>query len=179
MKEFDVQGVRLRILTQKLAYTLTSKANMEEAGGIKTLQNLLRAKDDIEQMTGIRPHETQLWKGIKRIEPLCTSDFLWRMMHGHIKCGSWFRNMPQWEQKQYCPCRQIEEMEHILLSCDQSKMEQLWTLIDKIWHEMTGMQFVKPTMGVILGIGSVIIRKKTTEDPALSFIYRVFILTAI
>jgi hypothetical protein len=179
MKEFDIQGVRLRILTQKLAYAFTSRENTEEAGGIKTLQNLIRAKDDIEEMTGMRPNDPQLWKGIKRIEPLRASDFLWKMMHGRIKCGSWFRNMPQWEDKQYCPCGQIEEMEHILLSCQENKTEELWNVIDIIWFKMTGTQFVKPTMGVILGIGSVIIKKKTTEDPALSFLYRVFVLTAV
>jgi len=177
-EEFDVQGVRLRVLTQKLAYAFTSKANTEEAGGIKTLQNMMRAKNDIEEMTGTRPHDSQLWKGIKKIEQLRVSDFLWKMMHGRIKCGSWFRNIPQWEEKQYCPCGQVEEMEHILLTCKENKTEDLWKMIADIWNKMTETPFVKPTMGVILGIGSVTIRKKKTEDPALSYIYRVFVLTA-
>ena len=179
LDKFDIQGVRLRSLTQKLAYTFTSRQNTETAGGIMTIQNIERIKDEVEDMTGKRPYDSQIWKGIKKIEPLRVSDFIWRMTHGRIKCGSWFRYIPRWEDKQYCPCGHTEEMEHILLTCQESRTEGLWTLLERIWKEMTDTTFIKPTIGVIMGIGTVMIKKKTTENAALSELYRNMVLTAV
>jgi len=158
--------------------TVQSGPTLKKAGGQKTRQNLKKVIDELEMSSGKRLTEAQIWMGIKRIPHPRVSDFLWRMMHGRIKCGSWFRFIPNWSEKQFCPCGEIEEIDHILLECRESEAEGLWSLMKGMWERLTKTPFVRPTMAMIMGIGSVTIKDGQGKEQAMTKIYRTFITIA-
>ncbi|TBU21071.1 hypothetical protein BD311DRAFT_605312, partial [Dichomitus squalens] len=112
-----VDGARLAVLNQKLAYQILIHKKVPKPGSCSdtTRNNIEYTKDEVERVTGIRPTEKQIWKGISK-KPIQRkkTDFLWKLLHDRVRCGKYFKHIPGWEDKQYCQCGEIENPEHIL-----------------------------------------------------------------
>ena len=124
-----------------------------------TFTNIEIAQDEILRTTEWKPSEKLLWKTLDKITPKI-SDFIWKIIHNRIKCGSFFQYIQDLQDRQYCPCGKIESIEHILLYCEKYQIPQMWTEIETIWTQSSSSPWIPPTKGVIMGIGTVKIRKE-------------------
>ena len=115
-------------MTQKKAYELIIKEITESPGGLKTITNLEKVKEQMK-------------------------DFIWKIIHGRIKCGTFFRFIPGWQEKEFCACGASESIEHILLMCEESGQNELWKLMKDKLEKETGVRIGTITMGMIMGIG--------------------------
>ena len=153
-KNFDIDGACLREITQKIAYRLACDRKATTPGGYFTEINIKKASDAISELNKTETTSEQIWEGLKKACMPRIADFLWKILHGRIRCGSWFSKIPGWEDKQYCSCGAIEEIEHIIFNCPDAKTEGLWTLISELWTSITNKEFIKPNMGMLMGIGA-------------------------
>jgi hypothetical protein len=83
------------------------------------------AKEKVEQFTGLWPTNERLLKSIKTLAvPLRLRDHVRNMLIGRIKCGSYWANIPGYDERSHCSfCKEraglnrVESEEHIWLEC--------------------------------------------------------------
>jgi hypothetical protein len=149
-ERFTIRGARLQSLKQSTAYQLI----LRQRKGIKNdkkKHNLEDSKDEIERVTGYRPNDKQIWKGMY-LNHLKNKigDMLWTMMQGRMRCGYYFTHIKDMEENQYCSCGEIETIDHILLGCKENKIEHIWELA----RETKNKEWIEPTPGILRGIGA-------------------------
>ena len=155
-----LQGeAKLGRLTQRMVYELILRRTIEKPGGVKTWQRILEIKKRLQRKWNVRVNEEEIWKGLKNIKNNKIQDFIWKIIHNRIRCGKFFSCIPGWEEKQFCKCREVESIDHILHNCKESNQSKLWKEVKKVWVKITGMKWIKPKMTDIMGIGSVKINK--------------------
>ena len=137
--KFLKKGAALDAMTQKKAYEMVNNERGEKPGGLMTLSNLDKIKT---VMAGIcrRIKEKEIWKGLEKMYSPQVAVFTWRMIHGRVKCGSFFRHIPNWQEKEFCSCGASESIEHILVLCEKSGQQELWKLVGEKWKQETGLE---------------------------------------
>jgi hypothetical protein len=133
--EFEKHGARLTTMTQKIAYKIIIWENMTKVKASPLIKN---AQEELERVTGRRPTKRTLWAALYK-DPIKNniSDFLWKLLHGPLKCGKYYAHIPNWEDKQYCCCNEIETPEHILLYCNDCEVRKLWRHVELKWKQTT------------------------------------------
>ncbi|KAG1758457.1 ribonuclease H-like protein [Suillus occidentalis] len=81
--------------------------------------------------------------------------FIYRTLNNSYKVGKFWLNIPTFEHRADClTCREdIESIEHILTSCDQSPSKTIWKLAENIWPTNT-IPWPQISIGTILGCGA-------------------------
>ena len=176
---FNKEGAALDTMTQKKAYELIIAQKREQPGGMRTIENIEKIKMVMAGI-GIRVSERDTWKSLKRIYSPQVVDFIWKMIHGRIKCGPFFRFIPNWQEKEFCSCGASESIEHILLMCKDSGQEEIWSLVNKKWKQETGEEMMAVSIGVIMGVGSVMAGRvrKMDDELATKLLRKLIALTA-
>ncbi|KAJ7613788.1 ribonuclease H-like domain-containing protein, partial [Mycena rosella] len=184
-KEWEVEGARLSKITQKTAYKLALREKKKTPGGLgntRTKRNIERAKESIESVNEARPTTETIWKGLKNPIHNKIIDYIWKLIHVRTSCGSFFKNIPQWEDKQYCkePCGKIEEPEHILLQCIESGVPEFWEHIGTKWTEATNRIWETPDFGTIMGLGAIQFKKSEGKpDSGATELYKILVSEGI
>ncbi|KAK0500541.1 hypothetical protein EDD18DRAFT_1329557 [Armillaria luteobubalina] len=119
----------LQAMSQSEAYKAIKVAKTRSSGKLyqkqvqrrKTRMNLERTRTATEVLTGRQPTDKLIWSGIRRKEfSNSVKLFLWMTMHDAYKVGSWWENIPGYEQRgSRAKCNQTETMEHILFECEE------------------------------------------------------------
>lgn len=96
------------------------------------------------------------------------SDFLWRGLHGRTICGAYFLKWGgEWEERAYCICGGLEDLEHILVGCLMAPWKDaVWREVVKILNIATprnNEDCEPPTFWRILGVGLYSHRNKPRE----------------
>ena len=164
---FNKNGAELGTMTQKKAYELIIAQRNEHPGGMKTVENIQKIKEAMERING-RISVREIWRGLKKIYSPQTADFLWKMIHGRIKCGPFFRFIPNWQEKEFCSCGASETIAHILLMCKDSGQEEVWKIVKKKWKQETGDKINRVNIGIIMGIGSIKVKRTKYLNETLS-----------
>ncbi|EJD34055.1 hypothetical protein AURDEDRAFT_20949, partial [Auricularia subglabra TFB-10046 SS5] len=129
---FDIPGIGLRALRQKVAHrAIRRAAEVVARERQQTTVNLDKIKHSIEQNCGYRPTTTQIWEGLRSKDLSRTvRNFMWKGIHSAHKVGEYFAKMPEpWRSKKDCPsCGTMESMEHILFACADSGQEDVWQM---------------------------------------------------
>lgn len=151
--QYNNSGVKLSELTQRLAYQKirTMKANPPKQRATNNLHATLLA---VDKANGMRPTDRRIWGAIRtKSITRQIADFLWKAMHGSMKCGSFWRNVPGMENRGICSrCDRTESLEHLLLDCAAIGQEDAWGMAKEAW-ERTGHGWPQITLGTILGVG--------------------------
>ena len=125
----------------------------------------------IEQSTASIPSLRQpeitaerLWMSIQEEDfRLPVQDFLWKILQGALRCGSYWANIPGYETRALCAtCRCTDSPEHILTQCVAPGSQDIWRLTRGIW-ERTGLPWPTMSLTVILRAG--IWKWKQTPSP--------------
>jgi hypothetical protein len=157
-------GARLTSMTQKLAYELAIQSTMEKPGGSQTWRNIKRIKNNLEEKWNIRREEEKIWKDIEKINNKKIQDFVWKIIHDRIKCGKFFKHIPNWQEKQFCECGEVENLDHILFECEENKQKKLWEVVEKTWKKITKLEWKKITILEVMSMGSVKVKKGHSSD---------------
>jgi len=168
-KSFQITGARLQTLTQAQAYKLIISQKETTPGGQKTKERIEYIKTEIEKKWKMRPTEEMIWKGIYNNDTnRKISDFIWKVTHNRIKCGSFFNQIPNWEEKQYCyRCKQIESVSHILLECKENHQEAIWEKTKILMKDLGEKEWNKPDISTVIAIGAVQINSKCNKEKAI------------
>lgn len=174
-KEWNYYSARLQALEQKTAYKLILKTRKIEVGTIQTRQNIKTIQKHLKRMnnTDDLTTEKSIWKAT-RSKPYKKrqGDFTWKLIHGKLRVGEYFKRIPNWEDKQYCKtCGAIETPEHILLKCKYAK--NLWKKIEEHWNENYETKWVRPSLHLLMAIPQ-ITKLKGIKAQELMNIYRVY-----
>lgn len=108
---YTMKGIRLSsTMTQKLAYQMMLERNSVTPGGTITKTNIKKIKEKWRKKVRKIISEKQIWRGLSKIDNPKIAQFIWKMIHGRIKCGPFFRHIPMWREKEYCRCGKSETL---------------------------------------------------------------------
>ncbi|KAF9521274.1 hypothetical protein CPB83DRAFT_865575 [Crepidotus variabilis] len=171
-------GAKLQTISQKTAYQLALKKNAKNPINEKTRRRLEVIKAEIETRSNVKPTDQMLFKKIKDVTPYRISDFLWKIIHGRIKCGAFFRYIPEWSEKEFCKCGETESISHILFNCETNHTRLIWIGIARLYKKVTGQTMRTPSITTLAGIGCLKIQHRGKERPEWTEIYKTLIITA-
>ncbi|KAI0089041.1 hypothetical protein BDY19DRAFT_889612, partial [Irpex rosettiformis] len=171
------EGVNLRILPQFLPQGLQVNVSTQKLieKGIKELEqhkprkstekNLELTVQNIEEQTGKAVSKQEIWKGIRSpINGRKIRVFLWKMMHQAMRCGAWWKNIPNNEDRSQCTKCDVEEsMHHILLECTAPGRQTIWNLATREIRRKTGKE-TEINLGTIMGANLIKILDKEGQD---------------
>ncbi|OJT09006.1 Ribonuclease H1 [Trametes pubescens] len=147
---FVADGVCLWALTQRLAYQgiKLHRALPRRRRTERTVQQVLAALEDWK----LHPTEAALWRSLRRPDiRRSLRDFWWKALHGALRVGEFWRNIPGYEQRAICGvCDAEESLEHILVECACPTVALIWELVTAL---LGRAHVVTPrlTYGVLLG----------------------------
>jgi len=99
------------------------------------------AQDLIEEETGLRPDSQTIINGIWKLKVQGRlKDHIWNLTIGRVKCGNYWLNIPDYEQRAYCvACREaegsvtLETEQHLWLECEHNGQSIAWETAKRIW----------------------------------------------
>ncbi|KAG1761438.1 hypothetical protein EDD22DRAFT_980194 [Suillus occidentalis] len=158
--EFNLQGTKLSVISQALAYKgIRETKNLTPRR--KTSSNMDVARYAIQNITGHLETDATIWTN-NRHKDLSkkTKQFLYKALHGSQKIGEYWTNVPTYEQRAKCAhCNADEEsMEHILIDCPSNASSTIWSLARRTWPLKYGA-WPGISIGTILGCGSLSFRQ--------------------
>jgi hypothetical protein len=175
-EEWKTDGVRLSGITQKDAYNHCRIWKSMEPKSKRAVKNIEEACKALQTINGSRPKENMIWKHMYKVQNKKIGDFIWKMIHEKNACGQYFANIPGWDDKKYCECGSIEDMEHILFTCKKSTNDTIWTIAEQTWLKITNTPWIRPVMGIIYGVGAISLKGKRS---ATTDLYKTLITTTI
>ncbi|KAJ3996504.1 hypothetical protein F5050DRAFT_1571392, partial [Lentinula boryana] len=154
-----VTGAKLTSMTQSLAYKAIMQMKTRKNGTKRkrTELNLMRIQNCVEDRFGYIPTKERFWESIRHKDfDRKTRDFLWMTCHDAYWTGThWSRpNMPvDLQERAICShCGVIDDLTHILTTCEATGQEIIWSLAENLWkRKKSTLAWFKPTLGDILG----------------------------
>ncbi|KAF8868992.1 RnaseH-domain-containing protein [Infundibulicybe gibba] len=153
--EWNLTGAKLTTMTQSLLYKGIGEYNKNATKQRRATNiNLERIRCTIKDTWDFLPTDNKIWASQRRKEiSKNVRAYLWKATDGAYRCGSYWNNIPGYEQRAICPICMVEEsMEHILTDCRASGQKTLWALAKVVW-ENKGHKWPKPEFGTLLGCG--------------------------
>jgi hypothetical protein len=119
-----------------------------------TTRNLDLTREAVLETTGQSPTNQPIWHSIRHEDfSRNIRDYMWKSMHGALKIGDYWSNIPGLEDRGVCVlCGQTETMEHILTICETPARKQIWDLMNNLWQKRHNEGF-EPSLGNVLGCG--------------------------
>jgi ribonuclease HI len=156
-------GARLSTLKMRDIYSILIQRLTEGKSGPKHPEYIDDAQDMVERETGLRPTKEALINGIWKTSSYNRlRDHLWNMLLGRLKCGGYWRHIPDFEDRAYCSfCtangeREREESEqHLWLDCQYNSQSQAWKTARRLWAKTTTQRWPRLSIGLLRGIGAV------------------------
>jgi ribonuclease HI len=146
-------GARLSDMTQKTLYQgIRRQKTLKKRN--TTNRNLDLTREAVLDTTGLSPTNQLIWHSMRH-EDLSRNirDYMWKSMHGALKIGDYWSNIPGLEDRGECTlCGQTETMEHILTICATPARKQIWDLVNSLWLKRHNEAF-EPSLGNVLGCG--------------------------
>ncbi|KAH9922128.1 uncharacterized protein B0H18DRAFT_1121140 [Fomitopsis serialis] len=146
---FELTGAKLSSLTQALAYRGIIEQHKAPQRR-QTEENLAAAKTHMQtpQM------RSTIWMSTRHKDfsrPFAV--FLWKIMHGGLKCGAYWNRIQGYEDRAMCShCGAIESIQHILFECEAAGQSLIWSLVRTIW-EKKGIKWPSLSATDILTLG--------------------------
>ena len=159
--DFDLQGAKLKVMTQALAYQ-GIMAQRNPHSRTPATQNLEQTRAAIKAYQGSLETNEAIWQSIrKRTIRLRVQQFFYKAMHNALMVGSVWKKIPGYEDRGICQiCNTTESMEHILTTCGAEPIRLVWNLAKETWpHNQS--HWPEISLGTILGSGCL----TTPEEP--------------
>lgn len=124
---FLARGCRLATLSQRLAYRAI-KLWKEPKQRRRTELLTERTNAALLEDWGMTLRAGTVWKAIRHNDTRRTlRDFWWRAMHAALKVGTYWDNIPGYEQRGVCAhCDVPDTLEHIWRDCDAPGAAEIW-----------------------------------------------------
>jgi ribonuclease HI len=165
-------GTRLQALETKDIYRIILFWYTRDKKRVLHQEVLDDAKEKVELFTGLRPTNERLLKSIKKLAvPLRLRDHMRNMLIGRIKCGSYWINIPGYDERGYCSfCKKraglniLETEEHIWLECPYNGRRQAWDYAQSVWELTTPKLWPDISIGLIRGASAIAFKEDFTRD---------------
>jgi len=132
----------------------------------------------VKTRTSSTPTTESIWRSIRSKDiSRNIRVFLWKSLHDAHRNGSYWRHIPGYEIREFCPaCENAEEsLEHTLLYCDASGQKTIWALARQLW-EKKNLPWPAPSLGSLLGCGIVDFRDpQLRRKPGANRLYTILI----
>lgn len=169
-------GAKLSELAQKDFYydiKKTSRPNPQKS----SKNNLGRIQACTTAYYDHTPKYETIWRTTKHKDlTKKTQEFLWKCLHNTFKIGSFWKNIPGYENRSTCPhCKTKESMEHILMECMAPGRSEIWTLVTELWKKRSQVP-IPENYGTILGCCLTTFKKANGKpDQGLNRLFRMLI----
>lgn len=153
-RNFDIQGAKLSLITQWLAYrALMADTHLEYNRQTLCLLSITRAA--IENLTTTLETDETIWKSCRHKDITKKIQmFIYKTLNNAYKLGEFWLQIPTFEQRARCStCGELSEsMEHILVQCNNLARKKIWSMVRTIWPRKYG-PWPELSIGLILGCG--------------------------
>ncbi|KAL6300501.1 ribonuclease H-like domain-containing protein, partial [Sparassis latifolia] len=175
---FNLTGARMASLTRRLAYR-----------GIRMYRPYLQRRAATLQLDITRhavnvacnrlPTDATIWRSIRSPDisrPI--QDFLWKCLHGALRCGHFWDNIPGYEDRAMCTnCGSLDSIDHILTECSAPGQNLIWNLCAEFWAHKH-LPWYKISIGTIMGCGAIRFSAQNARHPGADRLYRILISEA-
>ncbi|KAH9913664.1 uncharacterized protein B0H18DRAFT_857907, partial [Fomitopsis serialis] len=177
---FELTGARLDCLTQALAYSGIMERK-QTASRRATTANLEMVRRHLPADTPI-PNEL-IWVSTRHRDftrPFAV--FLWKVMHGGLKCGPYWSKIPDYEYRAQCGhCGALETIQHILFECQAIGQSLVWSKVRTVWEKkIPALPWPDLSMAWVLSLG---LTKWETEAergrPGATRLWRILVSEAV
>jgi len=165
-------GARIQALGAKHTYAAVLEWLPKITLPTKYLEAIKEAKNRVEEATGLRPTTEQLTKGFRALGvPTRLRDRMRCIVNGKLKCGTFWSNIPGYEDRAYCSfCRKkglpdtIESEQHIWIDCENNGQSQAWETSRRIWRKTTDRSWPVISTGLIRGTTALSFKDGLSKD---------------
>jgi ribonuclease HI/exonuclease III len=163
--DFKISGARLAALTQKSAYRLLLRNKNTDPITNVGRRSINRIKEAIEEVSGKRPTDQGVWSTLwKSALSNKFKDFQWKLIHDRLRCGMYFKNITNLQDRANCRCGAIETPQHIFFDCKESGQASLWNFVRKLYGDhFTGL-LPNLNIEVIKGLGFLKVKKTNKSE---------------
>ncbi|KAH9829971.1 uncharacterized protein C8Q71DRAFT_685566, partial [Rhodofomes roseus] len=149
---FNLSGVKLSSLTQRLAYRMIRITKHTQRPA--TQRNLTAIATGIDSPNGNTASEADIWTSLNTNEiRKSVSDFLWKCIHNAHRCGEFWKKIPEYEERAICTyCDTTETLEHIMTQCQAPGCNTIWNLAGTVWMSKQA-EWTRPSYEEIMGVG--------------------------
>jgi hypothetical protein len=122
-------------------------------------------RNAIHLYTGAWETDESVWKSIRKCTiHLRVQQFLFKAVHNTPMIGEVWMNILGYEQRGNCQtCNMMENMSHILLTCEEQPVVTVWNLARNLWpHE--SIPWPELSLGAILGCGCITAQERIQPE---------------
>ncbi|KAJ7457217.1 ribonuclease H-like protein, partial [Mycena galericulata] len=174
--ETELRGAKLAGMTQAIAYR-TIKSLRAKVSRKATNENIGAVQLAVKLNSKRTPTAAAIWRSIKHKDiTRQIRTFFWKSMHGALRIGKFWRNIPECEDRETCDkCNETESLEHIVLKCTCPGQDIVWNLAKD-----TGLAWPDLSLGGILGCGLAEFRDENNKrSPARTRLYTIVITESL
>jgi hypothetical protein len=135
----------------------------------------------VKEVNGIFPSERDVWRSIRDSDiPTEKRGFIYKNIHDAYRIGDYWDRMENHQHKARCfLCGGIENMEHILTECENSKVSKtIWEEAKKLWN-IQEESWPVITLGLIIGCNLVKIKgRRGKYSPGRSRLFTIIVTEA-
>ena len=150
-KEFDLQGTKLSVLSQAIAYRGIRERKTKEPRPATNRDLDLIREAILEHSRNNKTNEV-IWKSLRK----CTirirvQQFIYKAINNTLMIEAKWVNIQGYEERGECKsCKVREDMSHILLTCKEPPIVIIWKLARQMWpHEEAHWPTL--SLGILLG----------------------------
>ncbi|KAG1763615.1 hypothetical protein EDD22DRAFT_979328 [Suillus occidentalis] len=166
-RNFDIQGAKLSDITQQLAYKAIMKTT-KLTYNRSTLCLLDMTRFAIEPISKTLETDEAIWRGCRNKDITKNVQmFIYKTLNNAYRIGDFWSPIPTYEHRAKClTCRdEIENMEHILVLCNDPARKIIWDSAKGIWPTKHG-PWPDPHIGIILGCGLISLPQAQNNENA-------------
>ncbi|KAH9928605.1 uncharacterized protein B0H18DRAFT_874579, partial [Fomitopsis serialis] len=173
---FELTGAKLSSLTQAIAYRGILERR-DTPNRRQTEENLATAQAHMKTSQT----RCSIWMSARHKDfSRAFAVFLWKLMHGGLKCGAYWSKIQGYEERAMCShCGAVESIQHILFECNATGQSLIWSLARTMW-EKKGMEWPSLSLADVLTLGlTAWPSQKGRVRPGATRLWRVLISEAV
>jgi hypothetical protein len=135
-------------------------------------EKLDEVKSKVEEITNLRPTNEKLLQGIRTLGVMPRlKDHVRCLLTGRIKCGSYWSNIRNSEERAFCSlCKKkndiqvLESEQHLWLNCENNGQRMAWIMAENVWKKITSRNWPVLTTGLIKGASVIAFENDSNKD---------------
>ncbi|EPS96303.1 hypothetical protein FOMPIDRAFT_57716, partial [Fomitopsis schrenkii] len=178
---FSLSGAKLATATQAVVY-----AGIRQR---KNIPNRRAATETIERIQALavdrRGTEVPIpaiWTAVRHKDlrrPV--ADFIWRTMHGALRCGAFWQKVQGQEDRATCSvCDELDSIDHILFGCKAPGQREVWRSARALWAKKSPDSWTAPNLTELQAIGLDLHGERSVRmSPGTSRLWRIIVSEAV
>src|ERR1700761_5988392 len=153
--EYTMNGVCLANTKQKIFYqAIREWKESTREPCTKTDLRIAEVQNGILQSFDRMVLPAQIWSTVYNLDfSRPVREFLWKSLHDAHRIGSYWKHIPECEDRVLCTtCGVTENLAHILLECTAPGQQEIWAAAEELWKKKAG-HWPELSLESLLGCG--------------------------